>query len=599
MTFASSIATMDRVVDSLDGAFQDSEQTFGAIGAGLGDAIVAFSTLTKTFETLATSLENEDMCNAADRLTKIAGAVDSTKAALESERVALGELLTLNREIAAGLERVQSGARTMTILTLNAKIEAARIDGDGEDLSIFSIEMARTVKTAQDTVELHGSAQADLIHLLEVACTQQEQFEGAHREKIAAISCELSSAFLSVDERRRRAASIACGIGQRSMQISSAIGSAIIALQIGDNTRQRIEHVVSSLRMLRADLPADSVASGEELSAEDRATARVTMSLEAAQIDAALNGFEDGVGQIRYSLARLAEDCTAIGQEGKQICGAGDGAPGSFFAALKDKLVTSKKLMHECAAASASVDDAKASALGTLVSLQERMKSLNEAVKQMTLVGINAALKSRHFGPNGLGLGVIAEQLRTYAKQISVDAEELMPALSRAIALAHGLEARRAKVIGMDDYEGELTKALDSFDDIAVRLDHAFASLLADLDKLGDFLGASVRDLAPQDELCAVLRAAGHDLEDLVRELPETSIDEPAAAFLDALWPLYTMDGERVVHRRFRESFGGDAEFECSRGGVRRRLVRLIARNHLNSCPDTCWLARALPSTSK
>lgn len=557
MSFASSIATVDRVADSLDDVFQDSERTFATIGAGLGDAITNFATLTTTFETLSTSLENDDMRNAADRLTKIAGAIDSMSAALVSERSALAELLAVNREISGGLGRLQSGARTMTILTLNAKIEAARIDRNEEDISIFSIEMARTVKTAQDTVEMHSSAQANLTRLLEVACTEQAQFESTHRDKMVSIAQELLNAFGVVDDRRRQAAAIASGIGERSMQISASIGSAIVALQIGDNTRQRVEHVVSALRLLRSTLPSKSGVAGE-FSDVDHAMARSVLLLESAQIDAASEGFEDGVRQIREALERLAQDCAAIGEEGKQICSAGNGARGSFLDILKEKLATSKRLMRECAAASASVDNAKASALRTLISLQERMASLNEAVKQMTLVGINAALKSRHFGSDGLGLCVIAEQLRSYAKQISADAETLMPSLSRAIALAHGLEVRRASLVGMDDFEAELSTALDSFDDIALRLDRAFASLLSDVEKVNGFLGYSACDLAPQEVLCSVLRGAGRKLDGIARSVPDVSIRGSTNGFLDSLWSLYTMDGERSVHRRFCEPSDDD-----------------------------------------
>ncbi|WP_400771469.1 hypothetical protein [Methylosinus sporium] len=286
---------------------------------------------------------------------------------------------------------------------------------------------------------------------------------------------------------------------------------------------------------------------------------RAVLALEGAQVEAASGGFEDGVRQIRDSLARLTEDCAEIGDEGRLICSAGDGAPGSLFDVLKEKLAVSKRLMRECVAASASLESAKASALQTLISLQERMESLNEAVKQMTLVGINAALKSRHFGSDGLGLGVIAEQLRSYAKQISADAETLMPALSRAITLAHGLELRRGGLVGLDEFEAELSRALEGFDEIALGLDSAFASLLADVGKLEGFLGGALRELASQDQICSLLRIASRELDIAVEIIPETSGTTFDESIFDSLWSLYTMDGERSVHMRHHERSDGVA----------------------------------------
>jgi hypothetical protein len=540
-------AVVERVVDSLDGAFEQSERYFATIGAGLAEAIVDFGRLTTTFETLSTSLENDDMREAADRLTMISRAIDAMAEALVGERATFVELLAINREVAERLARLQDGARTMTILTLNAKIEAARLDREEEDLSIFSIEMARTVKIAQETVDAHSSEQTSLIRLLGSACSAQADFENSHRDKIASISQELRSAFAIVDERRQRAAKVAARVGDHSKQISSAIGVAIIALQIGDNTRQRVEHVVEALRLLRSAAPIDD-------EAEDEATLRLVCLLEGAQLDAAASGFEDGVRHINEALEQLDRDCAAIGAQGKQICEATDGDQTSFFGVLKEKLQASQQLMGECAAASASLDEAKSAALRTLIALQERMDALEQAVNQMTLVGINAGLKSRQFGLAGLALGVIAEQLRSNAKQISCDAELLMPSLARALALARGFEEQTKTLVGIEDFEAELSAALSTFDDAAVRLDAAFASLLADSGRVNRFLSSSIVDLAPQQTLCAVLRDASLDLYRAARELPSTTSALASPSFLRSLWTLYTMEGERIVHRKFAEA---------------------------------------------
>lgn len=547
MSFAAALTVVAGVADSLDGVFQDSERVFAAIGAGLGDAIVDFGALTATFEALSTSLENEDMREAADRLMHISRAIESMSEALLAEQAALAELLALNRDVADRFGRLQDGARTMSILTLNAKIEATRVNREGEDLSIFSVEMAGTVKVAQKTVDAHGGEQAKLIKELGSACIAQAEFERRHRGKIASISKELTNAIELVDDRRREAAKIAAGMGVRSKQISTAISGAIIALQVGDNARQRIEHVVEALRTTGSIAPSlESEAAA--------ATLRTVCLLEAAQIDAASGGFEDGLRHICEALEQLAGDCMSIGAEGARIFGAETGNDGSFFGVLHEKLDESRQLMQECAVASASVEVAKAAALRTLISLQERMAALDQAVKQMTLVGINAGLKSRKFGSTGLGLGVIAEQLRSNAKQISCDADMLMPSLGRALAIARGLDEQRKSLPGsMEDFGTELSAMLGAFGDMATRLDGALTSLLTKSRRVNGVLGSSIVELAPQHDVCAVLHGAAHDLRQAAHDLPTTTDCAASAALLATIWALYTMEGERVIHRGFAE----------------------------------------------
>jgi hypothetical protein len=567
-----SIAVLDEIVGSLDGLFQEGEQTFAAIGEGLGDAIGNFATLTTMFETLSTGLENDDMRDAADRLAKISQAVMSMSDALASEHSVLAELLAVNREVSNRLGRLQDSARTMTMLTLNAKIEAARIDRLGEDLSIFSVEMAKTVKSAQETVDAHSLEQADLIRLLSSACAVQAEFAATHREMLALISREMMAGFETVDGRRRDAAIMAAGVGQRSRQIASAVGVAIIALQIGDTTRQRVEHTVDALRMLRSGLKPDaSDAAGSELwpiglGDDDRDEAfRSVCLLQIGQIDGTLEGFEEGLRNIHDALERLTQDCAAIGRQGQRICGASGGVAGSFFGALKEKLEVAKRLMDDCKIAGASVDRAKAAALETLMALRERMAALDKVVNEMTFVGVNAAVKARQFGSEGLGLGVIAEQLRIYAKQIAGDARLLIPSLQRAIDLAQGFEVGGSSADRIAEFDMELSAILDSFENCGTGLDAALAALLLDAEQVSVFLNNSVVRLVPQTAVCAVLRGTGHKLDRIVESLPPPQpTPHSLIPLFQSLWALYTMEGERRIHTHLCELPGAGAAMAIS-----------------------------------
>lgn len=558
---------LQTTADRLSGLFDEREQTFLAIGRTLGDAIAEISKVTSAFEALPNLLENDMLRQATERVAAIARTTNAIRYAVADENAALTELLSLNKEIAERLTCLQRNIRTIGILTSNAKIEAARVEHGGSDFSNFTMEIAQLAKRAQETVDGYLTEHKKLILLLNNVRKVHTQFQHKYHGTLVSISEELDATLAVVDARRSQAAASAANIASRSKRINAAIGMAVMSLQISDITRQRVEHVHFALEHLhggfqaRPDDLSDDLWSQPLTEAERDGVAAAICRLQSAQIEDALHEYEETVHKIHDSLAQLVEECRGMAIEGKDIYGSTGQDADSFLEVLRNKLSVGLDLIHDCQTARSSVIHATAIVATIVRQLQQKVSSVNQIVLDMTLVGMNAALKSRQLGNLGRALGIIADELRSYAGQTARDADALRPALARVIASAESFEGMRVSQGGENaNLDDELAVAMKGFDQSALKLNEALAALSHSANHVGKVLHDSAMRVDEQRSAPVALHQALLELAQLAEAGP---IISPRSGAFDKMMGLlatrYTMARERQVHERFAGPMKGAA----------------------------------------
>lgn len=106
------------------------------------------------------------------------------------------------------------------------------------------------------------------------------------------------------------------------------------ALQIGDMTRQRVEHVRAGFVMLN-----EAEASG---GAPDRP---VLLALLADQMDDLLEEFQHKCGDVTSGLGGLAADVKEIVSLGRKARGGSDAGSGGFLQTLEENVVATRYLI--------------------------------------------------------------------------------------------------------------------------------------------------------------------------------------------------------------------------------------------------------------
>ena len=79
------------------------------------------------------------------------------------------------------------------------------------------------------------------------ASGRQKEFESRYGKQLVSESTELGEAYSGLRDQRRSSSQLAVLASTSTRKIAEAVGGAIISLQAGDSTRQRLEHVCHGL----------------------------------------------------------------------------------------------------------------------------------------------------------------------------------------------------------------------------------------------------------------------------------------------------------------------------------------------------------------
>ena len=285
----------------------------------------------------------------------------------------------------------------ITIIARASRIEAASLDGDRGDFLNFTKEASDLAKTVQLSIVGCAKEQQQLAAAIAEALKGQSSFERQYRPQLLTASKELTSACTEIKNRQSQSAQLAELARTSTADIGTAVGAAIVALQAGDSTRQRLEHICHALHSIEGGIAPIMGAD----SATTSASASFVRSLQAAQLNDAIAGFAVDVATIVRSLSVLAADSAAMVEQGRTLCGGQDKEMMSFLAAMKHRLSTALSLIAACGCAKMAVDDSIAVLETMLAKFRSAISSLGHTITDITLIGMNAGLKASHLGVRG------------------------------------------------------------------------------------------------------------------------------------------------------------------------------------------------------
>ena len=564
------VSGLREIADAISGTFAPCERACLDVGARLGDAIPGLSDLAGLFEMLSQSLESEELRAAGLDLQTVARQIEAMAKELTGESKALADLVTLNRAIAERICGLLESSRTITVLVFNVKIEAASLSDTGEDMRSFVEGLHGLAQRAQQALNEYQLTHGKLYDLLHASSETQKSFQDSHQARLLSIAAEIASSVSAVGDRRREIAGPLLEIGAQSQRVGAQIGSCVVALQVGDSTRQRIEHVHAALNIAADGLEADAAhrmwaECGGAAAAEARGAIVADISrLQSLQLGATLHDFTEEVDTISASLQGLLADADDLAKRGQALFGAGGGESDSFLETLEHRLEAARAIIDECRRARAIVDRAASAVSATMGDLERRTAGLTEIIIDVTMIGTNALLKSSRLGDRGKGLSVIAQELRTYAARIVEGIEHLPAALREVTAFVEQFsEAGRAHgadhLIALDE---RMLSAIGSFKASGATMTDALARLGRETSEVRGMLGeAATRLVDNRDDISAALRRAVAEIDDLADGVGETDAGSSicAAALDQLLRASYTMASEREIHDDFVGEAATDA----------------------------------------
>lgn len=527
------IADVARMLGAPRSAIDDA---FVAVGNELTECAQLISRVTGLIDALPDDLESPDLTEGTTRLAVVGQRAEAIAAELGSPVGDLGRLVLALGAAATPIDQLRRTVKMMGIVAVNARVVAASVVSEMDDFGVFTTDIAELSNSAATTVAEFSTQYQKLNVVVAEAAAARARFAQTQRELLARVARTLHALLADMAEHRREAVQISAATGRMSHEIAQRVATSVMALQVGDATRQRVEHVEAALHKVEQD-PAleEIIPQVTELQRRLLAAARQTLGTE---LDAAAAAVSDIVGDIEDMLKQAAE-----------LHGGGKGKR-SALSALRDAVNAAVHVLGDCELERQKLDQVAHSVATTVKVLLEHVEAVEAVEYKMRLVSLNAAVKCAQLGPRGRALDVISQQLRSLTGETVVAAGAAVTRLNEAADLSAEF-AREAGASAAGDVSAlsrEAEAALDLLAAVGQRMDAAIAAIEHDVPRAKGKLA----------DVAEVLRAQGQILEDLsdaemaLAELagPGGDLSSHADFFAD-LRRAYTMDAERRIHDRF------------------------------------------------
>jgi hypothetical protein len=431
-------------------------------------------------------------------------------------------------------------------LAVSSNIAAAEIRRSDFDFSGFATEIASTLALTRQSLDHFQIELLPMRSGLSAALEEQLTFKQRQREAVKLIPPRLLATVASIHQQYRRAARAGATARRGSQRMQRHIGRAITSLQVGDSTRQRLEHSGFALGLITAE--------------DDSALASLTCRLQAAQLVNAVQRFDRDVGQITASLLRLVKETVGLQDLALIAHGASAENGDTFLAKLENDVAETLLLLRSFGAAQQKAGSMVGAVSDAAVSLCRHLTAVQSLEADIRIMSLNTTLQCARLGEEGVSLSLIAHELRDYAGEFAKEANALFSEVEHvariAGSLSDGEDAGTASVV--NEIVETMSGSLAALREAARSLGRERAELERDSAHVVSLLQETVANLAQHETFGRAMRAVASQLNALC---PRQERDERWSDVTSALGPragerlrqmedAYTMADERQVHDR-------------------------------------------------
>jgi hypothetical protein len=537
-------------VASIEDVGSRIEDVFAKVGGELGRAHTIFEDLNSGLSSLARELSGSKIEGASDAFRDIAARLRSLAEALPAETMLLGTIGASAAQASIFLKDLIKHIHMIGVIARSSKIEAASLDGDRGGFLSFTQEASDLASSVQLSIAACWKEQEQLAEAISMARKGQLEFERRYQLQLLSVGDELTAARAEIKNRQTQSIELAELARSSTMRIGAAVGTAIVSLQAGDSTRQRLEHICRGLNIVGAE--GGIAPAGGDAAEGLAAAAPFVCVLQGAQLADTVSEFASDIGAIGRSLAALSADSAKLVDHGRVLYGGKDDDMTSFLAVMKQRLAKASTLIAACGQAKASVDTSMSVLENMLGKFRGAISALDETIVDITLIGMNAGLKASHLGVKGRAFVVIANELKAAADRISGGAKMLHPVLDEIEQSANGLKHLR---------KAEDARQMSNLEDSII---HALRDIEAGNGQLDQMMGNLTRESVLFETLVIGANNVMHELGDKFATLSTVAVrleaPNPLIALLsvsearkvgelfDDLYLQYTMVRERDVH---------------------------------------------------
>jgi hypothetical protein len=526
------------IIQTLESVRTKLEDRFIQAGATMAAALDGVEALIQSLDRLNGALEGDASTEADGALQSAAADLLALPALQAERRTAFEALVQKSERLGANIEHMRTMLRYLRAFALNLKVTAAA----AAEFSGFAEELMEKIAIGAETLALFGAKLAELDKQLRLALDFVCELEADCEQVLPFVARDLQSSAEAIEQHNREINATAARVADLARDIRRKVGAALISMQIGDNTRQRIEHVQAGLALLESPSFAEIA---------DEPAANTLRRLLLGQLADLSETFAGEAQRVSDNLIGLNGDAREVLRL-KALIGEGEGA--DFLRDLEDKVGQAHGVVDRVRMVNTQAGQAGRAVAGAVEALLANVDAIQSVKTEIRYMAINTSLRCSRMGPEGRPVNVVGMELRAGADKLGETADHTIGDLDGLSEGANRFVAHDTEI----DLGRELDHALSSIhqarDSAEAELD-AVSRGSAEVAETMDALSANAHF---HDDLRSALWQAQEALEDITGAERVTGEADPAlSAALDEIFALYTMDREREIHRRFAPAAAG------------------------------------------
>lgn len=452
-------------------------------------------------------------------------------------------LKTACQKMQSNVEDMRETMRYLRTFAITVKITGAGI----AEFAGFADEIRERIQSGAQEVDRFGDQLSAMAQQLSTATQFSARISREYGDVVPGVVRDLERDASVIADHHRKLSAIANDVKSLARAIQSKIAQVLSALQIGDITRQRLEHVRSSFEFLDEFRAS---AEGAALSAEmNEALDGVIDRLAAAQTESMVDDFERDCRKIMQLMQSFVDDAHSIMSLREMMHQSGDRGGNNFLATLERGVAAASGLVANVAETSANANRVAQSTGDTAKSLVDGISIIRGIKTDIHYMALNSNLRCSKLGDEGRSVNVVSAELRVFAEKLEEPAnnvvEELQHFESAAEAFSQCAEATNG------DLSGPLREALDDIRAMSKRMDESIAEFEHEGQEVFAKVSAALSTLDFESELGDVLRDCVAVARDLGAQAEgDASVLGSSADALSArIYKIYTMASERDLHR--------------------------------------------------
>ncbi|MGA7712356.1 MAG: hypothetical protein WCA81_10675 [Rhizomicrobium sp.] len=512
------------------------EDRFLQAGQKMASALEVLESLIATLKRLSGTLEGDTVTEAHRVLLgTTADMLDLPRAQAERREV-LEALQRKSEQLEPNIECIRTTLRYLRVFALNLKIASA----GAKEFIGFVEEMMERINDGGRKLALFSKEHDKLNGQLQVALSLVGELGDSCYSVLPSVVRELESCANTIRDHHREISSLAAQVAELADHIRSKVGKALMALQVGDNTRQRLEHIQAAFRFLETHNNSSGA-----LDRQARLN-NVVHHLLLAQLEDLTESFAKDSRCVVENLLGLGADARNVLELKSQF---GEGQTSGFLRTLESSVSDLHGIIDRVYTVNTNAVQTGQAASQSAESLLANVGAIDSVKTDVRHMAFNTSLRCGHMGEAGRPVNVVAMELRTSADDLETSSDNIMRDLDGLTELAVRIAAHGAGA----DHGNILNEAVES---IRTAGDGAEANLI-DIARESADVAEAIKSLCAYSEFVSDLHVLLTEACEILKALADERLDDaanedPAAReMFDKISKLWSMSREREIHRLF------------------------------------------------